>query len=97
MARIIGAEKIEKADRLLKLTVQAPEERVVVAGIAKFYTPEELLGQSVIIVANLKPAKLMGVTSHGMVLAAKEKDEQGNERLVLTTAAGDVAPGSRVA
>ena len=67
------------------------------AGIAKQYSPEELVGMKVIIVANLKPAKLMGVTSQGMVLAAKEKDKDGNERLVLTTVAGDIVPGSRVA
>ena len=97
VAEIVAAEKIKKADKLLKLTLNAPEERMVVAGIAKQYTPEELVGMKVIIVANLKPAKLMGVTSQGMVLAAKEKDEDGNERLVLSTVAGDIAIGSRVA
>ena len=93
VAEIVAAEKIKKADKLLKLTVKAPEERTVVAGIAKHYSPEELVGKKVIIVANLKPAKLMGVTSQGMVLAAKEKDEDGNERLVLSTVAGDIAAG----
>ncbi len=97
VAKITAAEKIKKADKLLKLTLLAPEERTVVAGIAKHYRPEELLGKLVIIVANLKPVKLMGVTSHGMVLAAKEKDDQGQERLVLATVSGDVAPGSKVA
>ena len=97
VAEVIAAEKIKKADKLLKLTLNAPEERTVVAGIAKHYSPEELVGMKVIIVANLKPAKLMGVTSQGMVLAAKEKDEDGNERLVLSTVAADIAPGSRVA
>jgi methionyl-tRNA synthetase len=51
----------------------------------------------VIIVANLKPAKLMGILSQGMVLAAKTKDDDGNERFVLSAVAGDVEPGSRVA
>jgi len=97
VAEIVAAEKIKKADKLLKLTLKAPEERTVVAGIAKQYSPEELVGMKVIIVANLKPAKLMGVTSQGMVLAAKEKDENGSERLVLSTVAGDIAAGSRVA
>ncbi len=97
VAEIVSAEKIKKADKLLKLTLKAPEERVVVAGIAKQYSPEELVGMKVIIVANLKPAKLMGVTSQGMVLAAKEQDADGNERLVLSTVAGNIAPGSRVA
>jgi methionyl-tRNA synthetase len=97
VAEVIAAEKIKKADKLLKLTLKAPEERTVVAGIAKHYSPDELVGMKVIIVANLKPAKLMGVTSQGMVLAAKEKDSEGNERLVLSTVSADIAPGSRVA
>ena len=97
VAEIVAAEKIKKADKLLKLSVKAPEDRTVVAGIAKFYSPEQLVGKKVLIVANLKPAKLMGVTSQGMVLAAKEKDANGNERLVLSTVDGDIAPGSRVA
>jgi len=92
VAEIIAAEKIAKSERLLKLTVKAPEERTIVAGIAQHYQPEELVGRQVIIVANLKPAKLMGVASHGMVLAAKE-----GERLVLSALSGPVAPGSRVA
>ncbi len=97
VAEIVAAEKIKKADKLLKLTVRVPEERTIVAGIAKFYQPEELIGKQVIVVANLKPAKLMGVTSQGMLLAAKEKDADGNERLVLSTVSAPVAPGSRVA
>jgi len=97
VAEIVAAEKIVKAEKLLKLTVNAPEERTLVAGIAKHYSPEELIGRKVIIVANLKPAKLMGIASQGMVLAAKEKDADGNERLVLSTVAADIAVGSRVA
>lgn len=97
VAEITAAEKIPKADRLLKLTVNAPEERTIVAGIAEHYNPEELVGQRVIIVANLKPAKLRGVLSQGMVLAAKEKLDDGTEKLILSTVAGDIAPGSRVA
>ncbi|MCW5198158.1 methionine--tRNA ligase [Desulfobulbus sp. F4] len=97
VAEIVAAEKIVKAEKLLKLTVRAPEERTLVAGIAKHYSPEELIGRKVIIVANLKPAKLMGIASQGMVLAAKEKDADGNERLVLSAVAADIAVGSRVA
>jgi methionyl-tRNA synthetase len=97
VAEIVSAEKIKKSDRLLKLTVKAPEERTIVAGIAQYYDPDELIGMLVIIVANLKPAKLMGVLSQGMVLAAKEKGADGNEQLVLSTVSGTVAPGSRVA
>ncbi len=92
VAEIMAAEKIKKSDRLLKLTVKAPEERTIVAGIAEYYQPEDLPGRRVIIVANLKPAKLMGVPSQGMVLAAKDGD-----RLVLSTVSDEVAPGSRVA
>ncbi|MDH4319652.1 MAG: methionine--tRNA ligase [Desulfobulbaceae bacterium] len=97
VAKITAAEKVKKADKLLKLTLLAPEERTVVAGIAKYYAPEELVGKQVIIVANLKPRKLMGETSHGMVLAAKETTPEGEERLVLSTVSADIAPGSRVA
>jgi methionyl-tRNA synthetase len=97
VAEIVAAEKIAKAEKLLKLTVRAPEERTLVAGIARQYSPEELIGRKVIIVANLKPAKLMGIASQGMVLAAKEKDADGNERLVLSAVAGEIAVGARVA
>ncbi len=92
VAEIKTAEKIEKSDRLLKLTVMAPEERTVVAGIAEYYEPDNLIGRQVILVANLKPAKLMGVASHGMILAAR--DEQG--RLSLPSVEGGMAPGSTV-
>jgi methionyl-tRNA synthetase len=92
VGEITGAEKIKKSDRLLKLTVKAPGERIIVAGIAEFYQPNELIGQKVVIVANLKPTKLMGVISHGMVLAAKDGDN-----LVLTTISGPAKAGSKVA
>jgi len=92
VAEVIAAEKVAKSDRLLKLTVLAPEERTIVAGIAAHYTPEEMVGRQVIIVANLKPAKLMGITSQGMVLAAKDGD-----RLVVSALAGMLPPGSKVA
>lgn len=92
VAEIIGAEKVAKSDRLLKLTVLAPEERTIVAGIAAHYAPEELVGRQVIIVANLKPVKLMGITSQGMVLAAKDGD-----RLVVSGLAGSIPTGSKVA
>lgn len=96
VAEITAAEKIKKSDRLLKLTVRAPEERTVVAGIASFYEPEDLVGRQVLMVANLEPARLMGVESQGMILAAREKEEDGSERLVLATVSGRIAPGSKV-
>jgi methionyl-tRNA synthetase len=92
VAEIKTAEKIKKSDRLLRLTVLAPEERTLVAGIAEYYKPEDLIGLQVIMVANLKPTKLMGVTSHGMILAAR--DEQG--RLSISALAEGVSPGSKV-
>ena len=76
VAEIIAAEPVPKTEKLLKLQVSlGDEERTVVSGIAKFYKPEELIGKHVILVANLKPAKLRGVMSHGMLLAASKGDE----------------------
>jgi methionyl-tRNA synthetase len=74
-AEIISAEKIEKSEKLLKLKVMIGEdERQIIAGIAKSYLPEELIGKKVVVVANLKPAKLMGLESQGMVLAVENSD-----------------------
>jgi methionyl-tRNA synthetase len=71
VAEIRAAEKVEKSKKLIKLTVfDGENERTLVAGIALKYTPEELVGRKVVIVANLQPAKLMGIESNGMVLAA---------------------------
>ncbi len=73
VAEIVQAEKVEGADRLLKLQVDlGGEKRQVVAGIAQHYTPEELIGKKVVLVANLKPATIRGVESHGMLLAASD-------------------------
>ena len=75
VGEILECEPIPKAKKLLKLQVDLGyEKRQVVSGIAKFYTPEELIGKKVIIVANLKPAKLCGVDSYGMLLASGEDD-----------------------
>ncbi|MBI4725738.1 methionine--tRNA ligase [candidate division TA06 bacterium] len=74
-AEIVAAEKVPNADKLLRLQVKLGEEtRQVLAGIAQWYAPESLVGQQVIIVANLKPAKIRGLESHGMLLAAQDKD-----------------------
>lgn len=76
IVKILSAEKVEKTDRLLKLEVEmAGEIRTVIAGIALSYTPEELIGKKVVLVANLKPAKLRGIVSQGMILAASHEDE----------------------
>jgi methionyl-tRNA synthetase len=69
VARILAAEPVPKSGKLLKLKVDIGEERTIVAGIGKDYTPEELIGKQILVVANLKPVKLMGVESFGMLLA----------------------------
>ena len=70
-AKLVTAERVPKSRKLIKLEVDLGSEvRVVVAGIAGAYEPEALVGRTVVVVANLKPAKLMGVESNGMVLAA---------------------------
>ncbi len=68
-ATILAAHAVPKSNKLVKLTVDIGEERTVVAGIGKDYKPEDLIGKQIVIVANLKPAKLMGVESRGMLLA----------------------------
>ncbi|MBY6276675.1 methionine--tRNA ligase [Symbiobacterium thermophilum] len=75
VAEVVEAERIPKADRLLRLVLQVGEERrQIVSGIAQHYAPEELVGKRIILVANLKPKKLRGVESHGMLLAATAED-----------------------
>jgi methionyl-tRNA synthetase len=91
-ARITAAEKIAGSKKLVKLQVDlGGEARQVVAGIAESYDPEALVGKTIVLVANLKPAKLMGVESNGMVLAGSE-----NGRAVLCTFDSSVAPGTKV-
>ncbi len=73
VATVTGAERVPKSEKLIKLSVDlGAEQRTVVAGIGKAYEPEQLVGRQVVIVANLQPAKLMGIESQGMVLAASE-------------------------
>ncbi len=92
VATLIAAERVPKTDKLIKLQVKiGDEERTIVSGIAQHYEPENLIGKNVIVIANLKPAKLRGIESRGMVLAAS--DGEGN--LVLADAPG-IASGSKV-
>jgi len=73
VCKVLSAEKVEKTDKLMKLEVEvAGVVRTVVSGIAKHYAPEDLINQYVVLVANLKPAKLRGITSQGMILAASQ-------------------------
>ena len=72
----MAAEKVEKADKLLKLTVEVGNEvRTVVSGIAKSYSPEDMVGRTVILITNLKPAKIRGIESNGMILATCDDGE----------------------
>ncbi len=92
--RVLEAERVPKSNKLVRLQVDlGSERRQVVAGIAKRYEPDSLVGRTVVIVANLKPAKLMGVESNGMVLAATV-GETGEPWLLEVP--GDVPPGSVV-
>ncbi|MCC6140900.1 MAG: methionine--tRNA ligase [Nitrospira sp.] len=91
-ARVISAERVPKSEKLLKLQVSlGTEQRQIVAGIGKKYEPETLVGKMIVIVANLKPAKLMGIESQGMVLAAGDSDVRG-----LATILEEVEPGTKV-
>jgi len=93
VAEVIGAEKIEKSKKLMKLKVQLDDgERQVIAGIAEHYNPEDLVGKKVVVVANLQPAKLMGEESQGMILAV-EKEQGGLQVLVVDNS---VKNGTRV-
>ncbi len=74
VGKILTCEKVEKSDKLLKLTVDIGEVRQVVSGIAKWYKPEDLIGKKIVLVSNLKPAMLRGVESNGMILASGEDD-----------------------
>lgn len=92
VAEVKAAEPIPGADRLLKLQIAiGTEQRQIVAGIAKHYTPEALVGKHIVVVANLKPAKLRGVLSEGMLLAASTSDSLG-----LVTVEKDLPSGARV-
>jgi methionyl-tRNA synthetase len=91
VATVINAEAIPKAKKLLKLEVDMGERRTIVAGIANFYRPEELVGRQVIVVANLKPAKLMGIESQGMLLAAVD-----GEQCTISSVEKKARPGARI-
>ena len=92
VAEVVACEKVEKADKLLKLTLKVgEEERTVVSGIAKHYTPEEMVGKRVVLVCNLVPRKMRGIESQGMILCASEGD-----KLVLVSPESAIASGAEV-
>ena len=92
VAKIKNCEPIKKAKKLLKLTLDdgSGNERIVASGIAQYYTPDELIGRNIIVVANLKPAKLCGVESSGMILAADTPD---GVKVIFTD---DIPEGSKI-
>ena len=91
--KVLTAEKVEKADKLLKLTVKTGEKtRTIVSGIAKSYSPEDMVGRTVVVVVNLKPCKLRGILSEGMILCAEDE----NGKLSLITTSEDMTDGAEV-
>lgn len=92
VAEVISAEKVEGTDKLLKLQIDlGKEQRQIVAGVAQFYSPEQITGKKITVVINLKPAIIRGVESNGMLLAAKS-----GEKLFLLTPDGDLPPGAKI-
>ncbi len=95
VAKVLSAERVEGTDRLLKLSIDlGSEQRTIVSGIANFRAPEDLVGRSIVIVANLEPAKIRGIESQGMLLAAGGRAE--GEEFSLLTPDRDVPPGTAV-
>jgi methionyl-tRNA synthetase len=95
VAVVLAAERVPKTEKLLKLDLDlGDEKRSIVSGIAQFYEPEALVGQRIVIVANLKPARIRGVESRGMLLAAGGRAE--GETLGLITLDKEIPPGTRV-
>ncbi len=89
---VLSAERVKKSEKLIRLEVDTGEQRQIVAGIGNAYAPEELVGRKIAVVTNLQPAKLMGVESQGMLLAATGADGKP----VFLTPERDVEPGSRI-
>lgn len=92
VAKVLKAEKVENTEKLLKLDLDlGSEARQVVAGIAKFYDPKDLIGRSVIIVFNLEPRTLLGIESQGMLLAANDQ-----EKIAIIRPDKEISLGTRV-
>ena len=92
VARVLSAENVPNTDKLLRLEIDlGSEQRQLVAGIAKSYEPSALVGRTIVVVANLKPARIRGVESRGMLLAADAGDGP-----IVATFESPVPPGTRV-
>ena len=93
VGKVIECEKVKKSDKLLRFTLQVGSEtRQILSGIAKFHSPEELIGKNVVFVANFKPRKMMGMESQGMILSA----EYGDQLSVLTTLKDELQSGAEI-
>lgn len=91
LGKVLEAERVEGSEKLIKLKLSlGEEERTVVAGIAQFYSPEELVGKKILIVANLKPRKIFGIESQGMILALSN-----GEKMSLLVPDRDIEEGTR--
>jgi len=91
VGRILKAEPVEGSKKLYKLDVDIGERRTIVAGLAGYYTPEELEGRLVVVVANLEPRKIFGILSEGMLLAAVD-----GKNVALLTPDKEVKPGTKI-
>jgi methionyl-tRNA synthetase len=91
VGRVLEAERVKGSQKLIKLKVDIGEIRQIIAGIGKVYSPDDLIGKNIVVVANLKPSKLMGVESQGMLLAAGKEDS-----LALIEPSGEIEAGMRV-
>ncbi len=93
--KIVHAEAVEGADRLIKLEVDVgePSPRIIVAGMKAYYSPEEMVGKTIVVLVNLEPRKLRGIMSNGMLLAASTPDYT---TVKLLTVDGEIPPGSVV-
>lgn len=95
VALVTAVERVPKTEKLLKLSLDlGTEQRTIVSGIAQFYEAEQLVGKRIVIIANLKPAKIRGVESRGMLLAAGGRAE--GETLGVVTLDREIPPGTRV-
>jgi len=90
--KIIHAERVVGSEKLLKLQIDIGEPRQILSGIAKWYAPEDLVGKTVIIIANLEPRTMMGLESQGMLLAAHGEDGAA----IVISPVADVPPGAKI-
>ncbi len=92
IGKVLDAKRVEGSNKLIVMKVDTGEERQIVAGIGKAYTPEELIGKNIAVVTNLQPARLMGVESQGMLLAASDNEGM----LSIITPDRKIKEGSKV-